>query len=142
MIDRIINVAKSWLNTPYHHEGNVKGAGVDCAMLLVEVYAEAGAMGWIEPRPYSKQWMLHRSQEQYLAWVIQYADEVPDHRPGDLVLMRYGRTLSHSAIVIDGTRVIHAYARENCVTWGDLTQEPFMGRELHFYRIRSTVNEG
>lgn len=141
MIDTIIAVAKSWIGTPYHHEGNIKGVGVDCAMILVEVYHEAGAMGWIDPRPYSKQWMLHRSAEQYLAWVKKYADEVEEPRPGDIVLMRYGRTLSHSGIVIEGTRLIHAYAKERMVTWGDLKQEPFVGRELHYYRIRSTMNE-
>lgn len=142
MIDRIISEAKGWLNTPYHHEGNIRGAGVDCAMFLVEVYSAAGAMAWIDPRPYSKQWMLHRSEEQYLAWVRRYADEVDSPSPGDMVLVRYGRTLSHSAIVIEGSRVIHAYARDGFVTWGDLTQEPFLGREMHWYRIRATgVNE-
>lgn len=136
MTDRILQEAKSWLRTPYHHEGNVKGAGVDCAMLLIEVYAAAGVCAWFDPRPYPRQWMLHRSEEQYLQQVLGIAQEVDEPEPGDIVLMRYGRTLSHSAIVIEGTSVIHAYAGDGFVTWGDLEQLPFAGRELRFFRIK------
>ena len=132
----VIEQAKSWLRTPYHHEGAVRGAGVDCAMLLVEVYSAAGLAEWFDPRPYPQQWMLHRSEERYVEWVLKYADEVETCEPGDICLVRYGRTLSHSAIIIEGSRVIHAYAREGFVSWGDLTQLPFAGRELHFYRMR------
>jgi len=38
----VIRCAHAWLRTPYHHMGRVKGAGVDYAMLLAEVYSEAG----------------------------------------------------------------------------------------------------
>lgn len=31
--------AITWLGTPYHHQGRVKGVGVDCGTLLCEVYA-------------------------------------------------------------------------------------------------------
>lgn len=36
--------AMTWLGTPYHHQGRVKGVGVDCATLLCEVYKEVGLM--------------------------------------------------------------------------------------------------
>lgn len=138
MIEKIIEEAKTWLKTPYHHEGNIKGVGVDCAMILVEVYSAVGATAWFDPRPYPRQWMLHRSEERYLEWMLKYADEVHDPRPGDMVLVRIGRTLSHSGIVIDGAKVIHACANEGLVTWGNLNQPPFSGREKHFYRIRTS----
>ena len=141
MIDKIIEEAKSWLCTPYHHEGNVKGAGVDCAMILIEVYSAVGAVERFDPRPYPMQWMLHRSEERYLEWVKKYADEVSEPQAGDMVLVRFGRTMSHSAIVIEGTKVIHAYAQEECVTWGDLTQIPFHGREMRYFRIRNLKQE-
>ena len=38
----LVDAARSWLNTPYHHKARVKGAGVDCAQLLIGVYTDAG----------------------------------------------------------------------------------------------------
>jgi cell wall-associated NlpC family hydrolase len=138
MIERIITEAVSWIKTPYHHEGNIKGVGVDCAMFLIEVYSSVGATEWFDPRPYPRQWMLHRDEERYLEWMLRYADEVGSPEPGDMVLARFGRTFSHSAIIIEGTRVIHAYAGEGCVSWGDLQQNPFVGRDLRYFRIKPT----
>ncbi len=38
----VVRVARTWLGTPYHHQGRVKGAGVDCAGLSVGVAKELG----------------------------------------------------------------------------------------------------
>ena len=37
----------NWLGTPYHHAARVQGAGVDCLMLLLEVYGRAGVFARI-----------------------------------------------------------------------------------------------
>ena len=50
---RIVEEARSWLGTPYHHQAMVKGAGVDCAMILVAVYRAVGLIpAGFDPRPY------------------------------------------------------------------------------------------
>lgn len=36
----IINEARSWVGTPFHHQGRVKGAGVDCIGLVIGVAHE------------------------------------------------------------------------------------------------------
>ena len=38
----VVAAARSWIGTPYHHAADVKGVGVDCAMLLVRVYSDLG----------------------------------------------------------------------------------------------------
>ena len=38
----IIVEAESWINTPYHHNQQLKGAGVDCGQILVAVYSKFG----------------------------------------------------------------------------------------------------
>jgi len=73
----ICSVARSWLGTPYHHLGRVKGAGVDCAKFPLEVYREAGLIGHIEIPYYPPDWMLHRSEEIFLRIVQQHATERP-----------------------------------------------------------------
>ena len=41
----IVAEALSWEGTPYHHHGRIKGVGVDCAMILAEVYHAVGLLG-------------------------------------------------------------------------------------------------
>lgn len=39
---RVVEIAREWVGTPYHTGARIKGAGADCLTLLAEVYAEAG----------------------------------------------------------------------------------------------------
>ena len=131
----IVAEAESWLNTPYHHAADIKGVGVDCAMLPVCVYHALGLIPRIDPRPYPHDWMLHRSEERYLGWVEKFAARVDAPEPGDLVLFRVGRCLAHGGIVISTDLMIHAdlHARrvEHCEIrrWAD--------RLGGYWRIRS-----
>ncbi len=75
----VVRCAQSWLRTPYHHRGRIKGAGVDCAMLLAEVYAEAGLVAPLAIPHYPPDWHLHRDAERYLGVLLDHAVEyVPD----------------------------------------------------------------
>jgi cell wall-associated NlpC family hydrolase len=111
----VVAEARSWLRTPYHHMGRVKGAGVDCATLLAEVYARASVIPPVAIPFYPPDWHLHRDAERYLRFVLDYAEEVPAPHPADIALWRFGRCFSHGAIVIDWPVVIHAYAGKGCV---------------------------
>lgn len=132
----VVAEAKSWLTTPYHHQGRIKGAGVDCAALLIEVYRAARLVPEIDPRPYPPDWHLHRSAERYLGWILRYAREIAKPGPGDIALFRFGRCFSHGAIVIEWPRLIHAYVGEGCV-WGDGLRAPLVGRPVRFFSLWS-----
>jgi len=135
MRDAVITDARKWLGTPYHHQARVRGVGVDCAMLLCEVYEACGMIPHIDPRPYPPDWHLHRSEEKYLGWIKKYADQVDEPMPGDVVLYQFGRTVSHAGIVIDWPMIIHAYRGQGCVmSEGDRGE---LGpRIAGFYRLR------
>lgn len=134
----IVREAESWIGTPFHHAARVKGAGVDCLMLLAEVYERAGIIGRIEPPFYVPDWHLHRDVERYLAGLMQYAREIAGPRegtgplPGDIVLFRFGRTFSHGAIVTEWPRLIHAYWSIGVVR-GDATLHPLAHRPVRFF---------
>lgn len=130
----VLAEAASWLATPYHHQGRIKGAGVDCATLLIEVYRAAGLVPRIDPRPYPPDWHLHRSAERYLGWVQRYAREIPAPGPGDVALFRFGRCFSHGAIVAEWPRLIHAYIGQGCI-WADGTRAPLAGRPVRFFSL-------
>lgn len=130
----VVDEARSWLRTPYHHMGRVRGAGVDCATLLAEVYARAGVLPSFDVPFYPPDWHLHRDAERYVEFVLGHAvelsspfharpldtvgkggDEARDPLPGDLALWRFGRCFSHGAIVVGWPMIIHAYAGRGCV---------------------------
>lgn len=109
--DKVVAQARSWLRTPYHHQGDVKGAGIDCGMLLVRVFVDTGLCEPFDPRPYPPDWMLHRSEERYLGFVFDRTKEVTLPMPGDVMVFRYGRCYSHGGIVTCASPVtiIHAF---------------------------------
>ena len=114
---RVVDEARTWLGTPWHHEGDVKGAGVDCAMLLVRVFGVVGLIPPIDPRPYPIDHMLHSGQERFLGWLQQFAQPVSyvDPQPGDVLVYRVGRCFSHGAIVTEWPFIIHAFRDERAV---------------------------
>jgi cell wall-associated NlpC family hydrolase len=109
---RVLLAASSWLGTPYHHAGRVKGAGVDCLTLLAEVYHEAGLVEKVKIPYYPMDWHLHRDAERYMEGLLSYTRELEvtaTPQPGDIALWKFGRCFSHGAIVMNWPLVIHAY---------------------------------
>ena len=130
---KVVAEAETWLLTPYHHMGRVKGAGTDCLMLLAEVYEAAGVVPHVEVPFYPPDWHLHRDAERYLDGVMRYAREIagpPDL--GDVAVFRFGRCFAHGAIVTRWPRLIHAYVRTG-VTYGDASGAPLAGRPVRFF---------
>lgn len=108
---KVIAEAKTWLGTPFRNCADVKGAGVDCAMLLVRVFADTGIVPLFDPRPYPSQWYLHRDEERFLAVIGKLGSEVArEPLPGDVIVYRFGRCFAHGAVVIDAGHVLHAYS--------------------------------
>ena len=132
--------ARTWLGTPYHHRARVKGAGVDCLLLLHEVYTHSGvfdAVG-IDPQTiaipeYPADIMLHRNEETYLDGIRQYAAEVDETTPGNIALWKFGRIYSHAAIIVDWPVIIHAHRPERQVVLGDASRGGFEVRPVKFF---------
>lgn len=127
---RIIDEAKTWLRTPWHHNARVKGAGVDCGQLIIACYIDAGLVPHFETGDYSPDWMLHQSEERYLGWVEKYLDPVDTPRPGDVCAWRFGHCFSHGAVVLDWPNVIHAFRSERAVVYGDAFNGPLAREHL------------
>lgn len=129
----VVAEAKTWIGTPFHHSARVKGAGVDCLMLLAEVYERAGVTAErINPPFYVPDWHLHRDAEQYMEGLLRYARPVEVPESGDIALFQFGRTYSHGAIVTQWPKLIHAYWSIG-VVWGDATLFPLVGRAVRFF---------
>lgn len=121
----IVRVAQTWLGTPYHPEGRVKGAAVDCGMLIAEVYEEAGIIPHVDVPHYAADFHKHNRVEQYLAIILRYGHRIPAgaQKPGDVAMWKFGHTRSHGAIIIDWPLVIHATLHEGKVWRCDVCED-------------------
>ena len=114
---RVVAAARLWVGTPYHHAADAPGAGVDCAMILVRVFCDLNMVEPFDPRPYTKDWMLHRDDERYLGFLLARTHAVPTPESGDVILFRIGRCYAHGGIVTkaDPLTIIHAFLPAGCV---------------------------
>jgi cell wall-associated NlpC family hydrolase len=135
----VVAAARTWLGTPYHPNAHVKGAGIDCAWLLIEAFSAAGVIEWFDPGPYPPDWHLHRSEERYVAFIERFACEfdwrADPVKPGDVVVWKYGRTFSHGGIVSLWPRVIHAFGPYRMVDETMVTGSELDGREMRAFSL-------
>lgn len=117
---RIVEVARSWLGTPFHYAARVKGVGVDCGNLLAAIYIEAGLLPAefpIDAPPPG--WHLHTQDERYLRLIMRYAVRVASPwEAGDVLVYRGRRwpSAGHAGIYIDDY-LLHAVARRGVELW-------------------------
>lgn len=105
------------MGTPYHHHARRKGAGVDCGMLIIASFVEAGALPDFDPGFYTRDWHLHRGEEKYLSFVERYLTKVQEAEclsslgpilPGQVIVWKVGRTYSHGAVTTSSNSFVHA----------------------------------
>jgi NlpC/P60 family putative phage cell wall peptidase len=108
---RVVDVARSWLGTPYHENAEVKGAGCDCATYIAAVYKEAGMLTDFVMPSYRPTFHLHSDDPVYVRNIVTWCAEIErkDLLPGDIVVFRFGRQFAHGAIVTRWPSVIHSY---------------------------------
>lgn len=122
---RIGAVALTWLATPFHDHGEVKGAGCDCATFLKATMQEAGVIAPFKLDHYSPQHFLHSDEERYVGWVLKFAREIEESeaKPGDVVLYRVAasRCFCHGALIVEPgwPHIIHAHYAAKCVRKGN-----------------------
>lgn len=88
---RIVEIARSWLGTPYHHQASSMGAGCDCIGLVRGVYR---SLYETEPDPipgYSPDWLDTAATDSLMASARRYLIEIPivAAASGDVLVFRY-----------------------------------------------------
>lgn len=134
----VVAEALTWRATPYHHMGDgeqlpgreLKGVAIDCAQILVEVYAAAGVIDWFSTGKYPRDWHLHQSEERYVGFIERLGREfdwrADPVKPADIVVFQLGRTFSHGGIVTvaEPLTILHAYAHYGFVEEGPVAGTP------------------
>lgn len=97
--------ARTWLNTPYQHQGRLKGVACDCIGLVI---CTAQALGLTE---YDIDGYSRRPDGRLRPVMESHLETVPlyEAQAGDVVLFAFESTPIHVGILTDATHVIHAY---------------------------------
>ncbi len=137
----VVAEAMTWIGTKYHHAARVKGAGVDCGQLPLAVFEAVGLIPPVDPGTYPHDWHMHQDEERYLAIVERFCDRLPDGAqplPGDLALYRFGRCISHGAIVIEWPVVLHSHIEAGAVVLDDTLANQGLAKRLRgCWRLRA-----
>lgn len=147
--EKVCAAAQSWVGTPYHHMGAIKGAGADCGMTLIRSFAEAGCIEDYTPAPYAPEWCLHRDEERYLEEIQRHLVEIDvqgghpklmdrvkagwQGQMGDVLVFKVGRTFSHGAIVTRWPNVVHAYFPSGMVEEVAIPHTPMADRPMRVF---------
>jgi len=115
----IATEARTWINTPYHANGALKGVGSNCAQFLFCVAKNAQVLPADAPPPrwYTPQLATNLREERLIGYVTSYgATEVTEAevKTGDIVLYKSGKAHGHAAIVLDWPEIIHVLPIHGC----------------------------
>lgn len=118
----IVDVARSWIGTPYLHQASTKGAGCDCLGLIRGIWREAIGPEPQSVPPYSPDWSEPQGDERLWQAAVDCLTPKPraDEAAGDVLLfrMRAGAVAKHlgiAAVVGAGATFIHAYTGHGVV---------------------------
>lgn len=133
----VVAEARTWIRTPYHKKGLLKGVGVDCGMLPYAVLRKFNLIPEIADLPTLEDgWFCNTSDERYARIIERYfrklleaqarRDYQPEFLPGNLVLLQSwgSRVFNHGGIITAWPRVINALP-EYGVAEVDAAGDPF-----------------
>lgn len=117
--DEIVAEARTWLKTPFHHQGRLKGVGVDCAGVPVGV-AQALGLSYADVAGYARM----PAKGQFRATIASVCISITraEVLPGDLMSFAFRFEEQHIAFVsqLDPLRLIHAWEDIGKVVENDL----------------------
>lgn len=137
---QVVDEARSWVGTPYHKAAMVKGAGVDCATLLIAVYRKFDLMANEKTSEVAEDWWRHATENQYAVRMLRYANRIAQticrggpmqFEAGNAVLacVAGAGLYNHGAIITRWPRAVEAVQPR--VREIDVTRDPlWMGRSI------------
>jgi len=102
--DQVVSQAQTWLETPWHHQGRLKGTGVDCVGIIVGVCKELGIpiQDSLDYGRFPDGYFLAKEFER------QLIRKTSDPQTGDIMLFRISRMPQHCGIC-SPMGIIHAH---------------------------------
>lgn len=113
---QVVAEARTWLNTPYRHQGRLKGVSVDCVGLAIGVSQALGLTSYdIEGYARRPDGTLKGEMDNVLHVIGKH-----EAGAGDLLLFHWANCPMHVGILTGPNSIIHAYALNRKVVEHDL----------------------
>lgn len=101
----VINEARTWMGTRFHHQGRLKGVGVDCIGIL------SGTLQVLNLLKYDNiNYTKDPDSDKLVSICDKYLIKIPieEAKPGDVLLMSWRRGPQHMALLTD-QGILHAH---------------------------------
>jgi cell wall-associated NlpC family hydrolase len=137
--EEIVAAARSYVGTPFHHQGRLKGVGIDCAGLLIGVARDLGL-----PHQDVRDYPDIPDGRRIAALVESQMTRVDDPEPGDAVLFwmetqtRHPQHLGILTPLLGGLGLVHAYFPVRRTVEVSFTQE-WRNRAVGYFRFPGIV---
>lgn len=101
----IVNEARTWIGTPFQHQGRVKGVGADCVGIIIGVARDLG-LSEFDTRDYSK----YPNVPMMGSLLREHLEEIDykDVQPGDVLWIKVKGSPQHLAMKTD-KGILHAH---------------------------------
>lgn len=129
----VLEEARSWAGTPFHHNAAVKGAGCDCGSLMSAVFVGRSPIKDLPLGVYSSQWWVHFENEIIVNGMLERGfreitkEEI---QPADVAVVKIARNYAHSCIISEWPKVLHmnpvtsSLSENNILTFPLLSMRP------------------
>jgi cell wall-associated NlpC family hydrolase len=109
--EQIVEEARTWIDTPFHHQARIKGVGVDCVGLVLGVGKKFGLFDKdFDVRGYAK--VPDGRSLMGIAETVMRRITYEEMQPGDVIMLRFSRDPQHVGIIGNyrhgGLSIIHA----------------------------------
>jgi cell wall-associated NlpC family hydrolase len=115
--EMVAQALPGWKGTPFHDRARAKGKGCDCKGLLWGVADELGFPEAQSPYARHTDYSLTKRHgipsDELLEGFTALFDRVDEVRPGDILLLKLGRTPGHIAICSGEGKAYHAQISPN-----------------------------
>jgi cell wall-associated NlpC family hydrolase len=129
----IVDTARQYIGTPFHHQARVKGVGIDCAGLLVCVARDLGLPHY-DVQGYSR----IPSGGDFKMHLDANLDRIAEIEVGCILLMTFEVDPQHVAICSTQDSIIHAYFNaRKCVE--HILDDVWRNRINSIYRFRGVA---
>lgn len=141
----IVAEAKSWLNTPWHHQGRFKGVGVDCIGLVIMVGVD---LGLLDATLMEIEELHNYGRFPQAVRLIKYLDENFDRipktqgRPGDVGVFQFSPAGEKHMGILSEYGIIHALNSPSVMKVVEhRIDDRWRGYMVRVYGFRGVTNE-
>ncbi len=139
---QIVSEVRSWIGTPYRHQGSLKGVGCDCLGLVRGVWRVLIGTEPERAPPYAPDWVEAAREERLAQAALRHLTpvDIAAFAPGDVLLFRWraGFAAKHAAIATASDRMVHAH--EGAAV-AEIAVAPWWRRRLAYaFRFPDVVN--